>query len=447
MKETSMMETTTTTRTRLRGRDIRAIFSSSSSPPSFFLSHCALLVVLLSFIYVVEASFSFSPSSSFASMSELSMSHVQKAIDELQEKRNEAIEYTTENRKSLDVIPEADDLDQLEREEEEESSSVSVLLGGQISELALANAKKNTKPKPPTFGSCSSTSDCQGDRMFCIDGKCRCPVFFPDGENCDVPREPEDGDWCLTPLKEWPKAGPKYKKNKKVLHDFSTCAIVGSAGTMRNSNLGGEIDAHTAVFRFNEAPHKGYEKDVGSKTTLRFQNRDRSGFAEKDGEICVVREGKWYKGQNSKGKCRLEQMPDKVEKYVDGHWKVHKTNAPKDVGRPWMSNGMAGITFAMHMCARVDVYGFTFGTGYYFKKYLGKAKDWGRPGGFIRPPSKGLANRHSWIKERECLLKLSEELPNSVIVHESAQKGGRGGGFAHSTKGRRLLLNDTATMH
>ena len=44
------------------------------------------------------------------------MSHVQKAIDELQEKRNEAIEYTTENRKSLDVIPEADDLDQLERD-------------------------------------------------------------------------------------------------------------------------------------------------------------------------------------------------------------------------------------------------------------------------------------------------------------------------------------------
>ena len=109
------------------------------------------------------------------------MSHVQKAIDELEEKRNEAIEYTTENRKSLDIIPETDDLDQLEREEEEESSSVSVLLGGQISELALASVKKNTKPKPPTFGSCSSTSDCKGDRMFCIDGKCRCPVFFPDG--------------------------------------------------------------------------------------------------------------------------------------------------------------------------------------------------------------------------------------------------------------------------
>jgi hypothetical protein len=52
--------------------------------------------------------------------------------------------------------------------------------------------------------------------------------------------------------------------------------------------------------------------DVGGKTTLRFQNRDRSGFAEVKGEICVVREGKWYKGQNSKGKCRMEQMPEDV---------------------------------------------------------------------------------------------------------------------------------------
>jgi hypothetical protein len=28
----------------------------------------------------------------------------------------------------------------------------------------------------------------------------------------------------------------------------------------------------------------------------------------------------------------------------------------------------------MHMCGRVDVYGFTFGQGYYFKKYVGPAK-------------------------------------------------------------------------
>ena len=72
----------------------------------------------------------------------------------------------------------------------------------------------------------------------------------------------------------------------------------------------------------------------------------------------MVREGKWYKGQNSKGKCRMEQMPEEVEKkMVDGHWKVHKAGAPPDPGRPWMSNGFSGITFALHMCARVDIYG------------------------------------------------------------------------------------------
>ncbi|KAM8855977.1 beta-galactoside alpha-2,6-sialyltransferase 2 isoform 1-T11 [Spinachia spinachia] len=53
---------------------------------------------------------------------------------------------------------------------------------------------------------------------------------------------------------------------------FKTCAVVTSAGAILRSGLGKEIDAHDAVLRFNAAPTEGYERDVGSKTTIRIIN-------------------------------------------------------------------------------------------------------------------------------------------------------------------------------
>lgn len=273
-------------------------------------------------------------------------------------------------------------------------------------------------PANETYGECKTRQDCGHSRMMCVAGNCRCPVLFH-GESCEQPRIPTES-WCLTPFKEWPAQAPVYRDLQKQPYDFTSCAVIGSSGLMKRSGRGKEIDAHTAIFRFNEAPAtKIYMDDVGSFTTLRFQNRDRSGYAEKKGEICVVRAGKWQRGQDSGGKCSFQQMPDAIEKYVDGHWKQYRQGASwpsADPGRPWFSNGFAGITFALHMCARVDVYGFTFNTGYYFPKYRGKAKNWGRRGGFIRPPSKALENRHSWTRERSCLIRLAEELPAQLTV-------------------------------
>ncbi|XP_043936746.1 CMP-N-acetylneuraminate-beta-galactosamide-alpha-2,3-sialyltransferase 4 [Protopterus annectens] len=49
-----------------------------------------------------------------------------------------------------------------------------------------------------------------------------------------------------------------------------TCVVVGNGNTLRNSSLGKLINQHDIVIRLNDAPVKGYEQDVGNKTTMRL---------------------------------------------------------------------------------------------------------------------------------------------------------------------------------
>ncbi|XP_046892581.1 CMP-N-acetylneuraminate-beta-galactosamide-alpha-2,3-sialyltransferase 4 isoform X5 [Hypomesus transpacificus] len=49
-----------------------------------------------------------------------------------------------------------------------------------------------------------------------------------------------------------------------------TCVVIGNGYAIKNSSLGGVINKYDVVIRLNDAPVKGYEDDVGNKTTMRL---------------------------------------------------------------------------------------------------------------------------------------------------------------------------------
>ncbi|XP_029474168.1 alpha-N-acetylgalactosaminide alpha-2,6-sialyltransferase 3 isoform X2 [Rhinatrema bivittatum] len=51
--------------------------------------------------------------------------------------------------------------------------------------------------------------------------------------------------------------------------DCDLCAIVSNSGQMSGQRIGKEIDQSSCVWRMNSAPTKGYEEDVGRRTTIR----------------------------------------------------------------------------------------------------------------------------------------------------------------------------------
>ncbi|KAH7838838.1 hypothetical protein Vadar_031779 [Vaccinium darrowii] len=68
---------------------------------------------------------------------------------------------------------------------------------------------------------------------------------------------------------------------------YSSCAVVGNSGILLQSENGELIDSHEMVIRLNNARTSGYERHVGSKTTLSFINSNMfHSCAGRDGCVC-----------------------------------------------------------------------------------------------------------------------------------------------------------------
>ncbi|XP_007437220.1 beta-galactoside alpha-2,6-sialyltransferase 1 [Python bivittatus] len=188
-----------------------------------------------------------------------------------------------------------------------------------------------------------------------------------------------DGPFNTT---EWETYLPK-KNISMELGKLGRCAVVSSAGSMKQSHLGAEIDSHDAVLRFNGAPTKGFQVDVGEKTTLRLVNSQLITVEEKKfitdvqynfGTIIVWDPSPYHANIDEWFRKPDYYFFESYKHYRKRHpkqpfyilnpfmqwqlWDILQENSPEDIQPNPPSSGMLGIVLMMNFCDEVDVYEF-----------------------------------------------------------------------------------------
>lgn len=217
-----------------------------------------------------------------------------------------------------------------------------------------------------------------------------------------------------------------------------TCAVVGSSSSLKNGNAGSVIDFHDVIFRFNRAPTHGFERDVGSRTSIRIQNPERFGWGEGRGdgddgqELCLA------KGMlsltRSGTRCKVAALSPQFVTYSRLFWAMEpvpknlEASVPAHNGlrRLKFSTGFLGVVLALHLCSNVTVFGFSTGVSNKKKKarqVKGTKKIGHQPKGSGHYYNKALTRgtvpykaRHAWDVERTCLMRLHDNLDGVNVV-------------------------------
>ncbi|XP_072311891.1 alpha-N-acetylgalactosaminide alpha-2,6-sialyltransferase 2-like isoform X1 [Eucyclogobius newberryi] len=194
--------------------------------------------------------------------------------------------------------------------------------------------------------------------------------------------------------------------------DCISCAVVGAGGILWRSKKGQEIDNHDYVFRVNGALVKGFEEDVGNRTDIYVHTANSITASE-----ILLSKYKYKRAPHDKG-IKYVLIPEGMRdfEWLQGLYKHERLTFGSYKGRrPWTSysdafnetrfyllhmdflryvrnrflksptlnagywaivrptNGAFMIFLALHLCDRVDVYGFITGdhkkySNYYYER-------------------------------------------------------------------------------
>ncbi|PWA53016.1 Glycosyl transferase, family 29 [Artemisia annua] len=168
---------------------------------------------------------------------------------------------------------------------------------------------------------------------------------------------------------------------------YKTCAVVGNSGNLLENNLGETINSHEFVIRLNNARIRGFEKFVGSKTSLSFMNSNILNLCSRGGGCFCHPYGEnvpimMYMSQpihfldyvvcNSSHKLplmvtdpQLDVLCSRVVKYYSLKRFLKETGKSIEA---WgtshggvefhYSSGMQAIMIALGVCDKVSIFGF-----------------------------------------------------------------------------------------
>lgn len=159
-----------------------------------------------------------------------------------------------------------------------------------------------------------------------------------------------------------------------------SCALVSSSGQLIDSGAGAAIDAHECVFRMNVAPVRGFENDVGNKTTIRFLSHTSVPILLRDKNNMIAREKglraviQWGPNDEKRRENVAQTLRDNflnqlkfrhTEFYALTQKQLVKedesfekeTGMNRDASGSYLSTGWFTISFMRKLCNEIDVYG------------------------------------------------------------------------------------------